>query len=508
MQVTRYPAHKDANYQLHESLRRFYKATHLDTHIDIDLLPGSTYNFKVTAYFEDGHNEDVTAEVVVTSTGDGLIVNGTQLTAVTGESSLVTVRYTDFTGEIVSTSFYVNKSALKNTILKANDYTREYGEPNPAFGYTVDGDNIEGEPDVYCDATATSPVGTYPIRISRGSISDENVDYVDGTLIITKAPITITANSYTRVEGDPNPPFEVTYSGFKNDETDAVLTQMPTVTTTATMDSEVGTYDIEASGAEAQNYTFNYVKGILTITERKVLITIDGITYEGLNSLSAAEVVSFDQSEDSLTILETVSDNGKNYRVTSIGRRAFYKCGGIKSVVLPNSITTINSSAFEDCSSLTSVSLGDGLTYIGGSAFEDCVMLPSITIPNSVTSIALNAFKNCPGLKSVYSEIDIPFEITSDVFSTISPDAELIVPDGTRTIYQNTSGWDVFSKITEVSSMGIEDDILFFTADIQNVTIYSLSGQLVGRTKQKDIDGVWQQLPKGVYIVNGKKKVK
>ena len=196
-----------------------------------------------------------------------MIVNGTQLTAVTGESSLVTVRYTDFTGEIVSTSFYVNKSALKNTILKANDYTREYGEPNPAFGYTVDGDNIEGEPDVYCDATATSPVGTYPIRISKGSISDENVDYVDGTLIITKAPITITANSYTRVEGDPNPPFEVTYSGFKNDETDAVLTQMPTITTTATMDSEVGTYDIEASGAEAQNYTFNYVKGILTITE-------------------------------------------------------------------------------------------------------------------------------------------------------------------------------------------------------------------------------------------------
>ena len=370
-----------------------------------------------------------------------------------------------------------------------------------------DGDNIEGEPDVYCDATATSPVGTYPIRISRGSISDENVDYVDGTLTITKAPITITANSYTRVEGDPNPPFEVTYSGFKNGETDAVLTQMPTVTTTATMDSEVGTYDIEASGAEAQNYTFNYVKGILTITERKVLITIDGITYEGLNSLSAAEVVAFDQSEDSLTILETVSDNGKNYRVTSIGRRAFYKCGGIKSVVLPNSIMTINSSAFEDCSSLTSVSLGDGLTYIGGSAFEDCVMLPSITIPNSVTSIALNAFKNCPGLKSVYSEIDIPFEITSDVFSTISPDAELIVPDGTRTIYQNTSGWDVFSKITEVSSMGI-DAILFFTNDIQDVTIYSLSGQLVGRTKQKDIDGVWQQLPKGVYIVNGKKKVK
>ena len=110
-------------------------------------------------------------------------------------------------------------------------------------------------------------------------------------------------------------------------------------------------------------------------------------------------------------------------------------------------------------------------------------------------------------MKSVYSEIDIPFEITSDVFSTISPDAELIVPDGTKTFYQTTPGWDVFSKITEVSSVGI-DDILFFADDIHAITIYSLSGQLVGRTNKKGIDGVWQQLPKGVYVVSGKKKIK
>ena len=42
--------------------------------------------------------------------------------------------------------------------------------------------------------------------------------YVNGTLTITKAPLTVTANSYTIEQGDPVPTFEATYSGFKNGE--------------------------------------------------------------------------------------------------------------------------------------------------------------------------------------------------------------------------------------------------------------------------------------------------
>lgn len=484
LELLGYPAHKDANYKLPEGLRKFYKATRLDTYKDIDLLPGKKYRFNVTAYFADGHKENVTSEAVVTSTSNGLTINGTQLTAVTGERSLVTVSYTDFTGETVSTSFYVNKSASKGIILKAKNYSREYGEPNPIFDYSSEGDNFKGVPKVYCEATATSPVGTYPIKVSKGSITNGDIEFIDGTLTITKAPLTIMANSYTRVEGEPNPSFGVTYSGFKNGETDAVLTQRPIVTTTATIDSEYGTYDIEASGAKAQNYTFNYIKGILTVTERKVPFTMDGITYEGLRSLSTAEVVSFDQSGDSLTILETISDNGIVYHVTSIGRLAFYKCAGITSVTLPNSVTSINYSAF-----------------------EDCVMLPSITIPKSVTFIASNAFKNCQSLQYVISEIEIPFEITSDVFSGISPQAELVVLDGTKTAYQMTAGWDVFSKISEVSSVGM-DAILYFADNTQEVAIYSLNGQLIRRTTLESISDLWQQLPKGVYIVNGNKRIK
>ena len=51
-------------------------------------------------------------------------------------------------------------------------------------------------------------------------------------------------------------------------------------------------------------------------------------------------------------------------------------------------------------------------------------------------------------------------------------------------------------------------DILFSTDDAQELTIYTLGGLQVARATQRNFDAVWQQLPKGVYIVNGKKKIK
>ena len=199
------------------------------------------------------------------------MVNGNQLTAVSGVGSLVTINYTDFIGETVSTSFYVNRSALPAVTVTANDSFREYGEPNPAFDYTMEGGNTYGTPDFYCEATELSPVGTYPIKLSTDNITDVNVTSKDGILTITPARLTITVKDCSREEGQDNPDFEVTYEGFKNGETEDVLMQKPVVTTTATKESEAGTYDLEISGAEAQNYTISYINSRLCDTRVFVL---------------------------------------------------------------------------------------------------------------------------------------------------------------------------------------------------------------------------------------------
>ena len=163
-------------------------------------------------------------------------------------------------------------------VITAKDYTIKYGDDLPTFEYTSSGvSTLNGTPSITCEATSASSVGTYPIVITKGSVTNYNTTFVNGTLTIEKAPLTITANSYTIKQGEALPAFEATYEGFKNDETSTVLTKQPSITTTATSASAPGDYDISISGAEAQNYEISYVAGKLTITQS------DGITMISLD---------------------------------------------------------------------------------------------------------------------------------------------------------------------------------------------------------------------------------
>ncbi len=153
-------------------------------------------------------------------------------------------------------------------VVKAKDYSREYGDENPAMEFDIQGLTPNGTPEIVCEATATSPVGAYPIVVKAGSITNENVAYVSGTLTITKAPLTVTAQDCTMKQGTELPDFTVTYQGFKNGENESVLTKKPIVTTTASTESVAGEYMLMATGAEAQNYDFNYVNGWLQVLLR------------------------------------------------------------------------------------------------------------------------------------------------------------------------------------------------------------------------------------------------
>ena len=175
--------------------------------------------------------------------------------------------FTDITGEVLKwddTSF--NITVVKPSTVTAKSYERVYGEANPEFGYEVSGGALDGTPRITCEATEKSPVGTYDILVQRGTETDNNVTYVKGTLTITKAPLKIKAGTYTRKKGKENPKFTLTYEGFKNNETESVLTEKPTVTTTAQKASPVGDYVVKVSGAKAQNYDISYQNGVLTVT--------------------------------------------------------------------------------------------------------------------------------------------------------------------------------------------------------------------------------------------------
>ena len=147
----------------------------------------------------------------------------------------------------------------------AQDASREYGEDNPTLTYSVTRGSITGTPEVSTWASKISPVGTYPINISQGTVSTANVRFIEGTLTITKAPLSIATKDYTIKAGDKLPTFALTYEGFKNGETKDALTTQPTVECEAQDTNTPGRYLIVVNGAESPNYEISYVAGWLTI---------------------------------------------------------------------------------------------------------------------------------------------------------------------------------------------------------------------------------------------------
>ena len=116
-----YPTYMDASYQLPDNLYPFYHATSIKSFEDISLEPGGSMSIDVTASFADEHTENVTANVDIRCTGDGVQIVGNQLICVSAASTLVTISYTDFIGETVSTSFYVNKSDSPEEVVVIGD---------------------------------------------------------------------------------------------------------------------------------------------------------------------------------------------------------------------------------------------------------------------------------------------------------------------------------------------------------------------------------------------------
>ena len=101
---------------------------------------------------------------------------------------------------------------------------------------------------------------------------------VQQQLTVNKAPLTATAGNNSRLYGDDNPAFTITYSGFKSADSQSSISQAPTASCKATPTSTVGNYPIALSGGEAQNYNFVYQNGTLTINKAPLTIAVDNVT--------------------------------------------------------------------------------------------------------------------------------------------------------------------------------------------------------------------------------------
>lgn len=194
--------------------------------------------------------------------------------------------YLGFTPRLTFT-YRIEPASLSITVA---DSSREYGEPNPKFDISVTG-YVDGEdesiflikPSIFNGVAdwvpalpdESTPVGTYEIQAMASGADNYLITWKHGTLTINPAPLKVMAWDYYRPYGEKNPQFSVEYDGFKNAEDYNVLTEQPSVTTNAEIDSPVGEYPIIVSGGKAGNYILDYQDGVLTITKAYQHITWD-----------------------------------------------------------------------------------------------------------------------------------------------------------------------------------------------------------------------------------------
>ena len=159
--------------------------------------------------------------------------------------------------------------------ITAVNQTMVYGGALPSltasYSGFVDGDtsaSLSTQPTLSTTATAASHVNTYAITGGGAADANYTISYVAGTLSVTPAPLTITANNATKVYGSADPTFSVTGSGFVHGDSLASLGGTLTFTTNepAGSNAPVGSYTITPAGLTSADYNIGFQPGALTVT--------------------------------------------------------------------------------------------------------------------------------------------------------------------------------------------------------------------------------------------------
>ena len=231
-------------------------------------------------------------------------------------------------GEITDGTLNITPAPLT---IKANDAVRQYYSDEPNYSYKCNGFvNSENDsvltikPVLSTTATRTSNVGTYEIMVGEASSPNYSISFVNGTLTIIPRTLMASVGNYERPYNEDDPVFEVKYNGFMGEDNETVLISKPEAKTTATRTSDVGTYPIDVTGGSADNYTFSYTSGTLTINKAEQTITWE----QDFSSLSVDDQVELKAEASSGLPITYTMDQTNIAEIYSTGNKTYLDCKG------------------------------------------------------------------------------------------------------------------------------------------------------------------------------------
>ncbi len=202
----------------------------------------------------------------------------------------------DITGTDNAPNYYIEY--VKNTYtvtprpitVTPADKTSVYGDEVVALSADVTVGNLVGEDSLsdlvslFTEASITSSARDYEIvgRLVESLISaNYDITLNSGTYTITKAPLTITAENKNVTYGDEAPTYTTAYQGFKNGETESVLSALPSYQcdyVKGKAHGSVGDYVISNSLEEQENYYVIPVDGILSVAKKNLSFSLENKT--------------------------------------------------------------------------------------------------------------------------------------------------------------------------------------------------------------------------------------
>ena len=449
----------------------------------------TTFSISPTSYIYDGSEK----KPAVTVTYNNTTVSSSEYTVSytnNKNAGTATVTLTDKEGG----NFKINGSKTF-TITKAEGSLKQNPSGIANLSYNGKAQNLitagsseTGTVEYSLDKTnygTTIPTGTdaksYTVYYRvKGDANHKDANGGSVNVTIAKAPLTITAENQEIFEGEAIPEFSIRYDGFMNNETQTVLTNNPTVSCRANATSKAGEYTITVGGAKADNYNITHKNGKLVILALKF-------------------VSGGDTTKD--------EDDAATYQITSIGNDK----GATPTVSITDDKEV--GGAFAIPETVTYHNKTFTVTEISESAFENNKYLTEVTIPSSITNIGDKAFKGCSNLKSITVYITTPISlavagtrggttraVSTSVFDGVDKTTCILyVPEASVNLYKTAPVWKEFQHILPLSSNPTGISGVIKTED-EPFDIYNLQGQKV-KSKATNLNG----LPKGIYIINGKK---
>ena len=221
----------------------------------------------------------------------------------------------------------VTKAALTVT---ADQKSKVYGSTDPAFtvsysGFVAGDDSEDLSGMLNLTRAAGENVGSYAITPSGLTTGNYEISFVPGVLSVTKVTLTVTADGKNKVYGSVDPALTVSYSGFVAGDDSGDLAG--TLALTRAVGENVGNYTITAAGLTSDNYSIEFVPGVLQVTEQDLTITAvstskvygsaDPAFTVGYSGFVAGDGVA--DLAGTLTVTRVAGENVDSYAVTPSG---------------------------------------------------------------------------------------------------------------------------------------------------------------------------------------------